>query len=117
MRRRVPLVILATLVVAGASAALVAAQGTPPTVVVAAGVRSTAMEGAEALQGGPVQIEYRSVSGRAPADLTLLALRPGIGEREFRAAFLRTPDPRLAKRLGTFQGASTSRRRAAGRRR
>ena len=104
MRRRAPLVIFATLVVAGASSALVAAQGTPPTVVVAAGARSTAIEGAEALRGGPVRIEYRSASRRTNADLTLLALRPEIGERELRAALLRNPDPRQAKRLGTFMG-------------
>jgi hypothetical protein len=107
MRRRIVLATLLLLVVGAVTAALVTAQAAPPTVEVRLGNQAIAFTGAEGAAAGPTRIEFRNPSRRAPAEASLVALRPGQTLQDFRRA-LRQADrgPRPLKRVVTFEAGS-----------
>jgi len=104
MRHRIVLATLLMLVVGAVTAALVTAQAAPPTVEVRLGNQAIGLTGAEGAAAGPTRIEFRNPSRRAPAEASLVALRPGRTLQDFQRAF-RQADRGLAplKRVVTFE--------------
>ena len=75
------------------AAALVSAQGTPPTITVTAGGTSLTVTPAGTLASGPTRIEFVRTSG--DPSLSVAALRPGVTVEAFTAALRRSDDDAL----------------------
>lgn len=92
------------LVVSAVAAAVVMAQGTPPTVaVVVNGNGNFAVTGADALRAGPTEFALRNAT-RRDQSLVLVLLKPGVTVEQFTAAARRVrDDPTPLYGLGSFE--------------
>ena len=104
MRKRIVLACAMAVAIGAVSAAVVSAQGAPPTVNARLGPGSVTLQGANALADGPTRFVFANASSRREAEAALVALRPGVTEARLRAE-LRKPDrgPAPFKRLVTFE--------------
>jgi hypothetical protein len=86
-------VLAGVLVLCLGGAALVSAQGTPPTVTVTAGGTTLTVTPAGPLDAGPTRVEFVRTSGEP--SLSIAALRPGITVEAFTAAIRRSDEEAL----------------------
>jgi hypothetical protein len=98
--RRTVLAGAVALAAAGSGAAVVAAQGTPPSVTLTASASAVTVTGAEALKSGPTRFQFKATGGER--ELALLELKPGVTDDAVTKAAPNIETAEQAREYGTL---------------
>ncbi len=100
---RIVIAIAGALAALGISAAIGSAQGGAPTIDVTVAPGGVTF-GTEGIAAGPTRFAFRNTSRRAPAEVSMVSLRPGVTVQRLRSALRnRRVSPSTLKRIAIFE--------------